>query len=315
MLTGETGLNKMTNKQNLKIAFWGTGQLAESAIYNLYKNDFDISLVITKPDSKVGRNHDLQEPMIKKWAEGKNIKVLQPIRLKMNADDNIDGYNLFKGLIADCDVCIVASYGKIIPEEILALPRFGFINIHPSDLPLLRGPSPIETQLLTGAREIVITIMKLTFKMDAGDILIKNKIPLGDTDTSSTVEIMTGQVGGQMVSDILLDYVNGHIKSIKQDESLATYCKFVAKSEGEIHGLFTDLYQAEVKEKIIEIQNKYRAYTPWPGIFFLYQGIRIKINQINLNKNISSIDELILTVTPEGKKEISWEDYKRGYIK
>ncbi len=322
----------MTTKENLKIAFWGTGPLAESAIYNLYKNNFNISLIITKPDSKVGRHHELQAPMIKSWGESKNIKVIQPERLKMIEGDNIDGYNLFKGLISDCDICIVASYGKIIPEEILSIPKYGFINIHPSDLPLLRGPSPIESTLLTGADEIVVTIMKLEYKMDAGDIIIKNKIIMDDDDTAGTVEIRAGQLGGQMISDILIDFVNGNVKTIKQDESLATFCKFVDKSEGEVQGLTLALSQGEGTNAIKEIQNKYRAYTPWPGIFFYMhpalplgkvpkaegvesKGVRIKINKINMSKNISSYDELILRVTPEGKKEISWQDFKRGYLK
>ncbi len=336
----EAALRAASQKNKIKYAFWGTGPLAESALYTLYKNDFIPEYIFTKPDAEVGREKTLTAPMIKKWGESKDITVIQPSKLKPtaedldinNTDNKIDGYNLLKGILSDMDVCIVASYGKIIPAELLSLPKYGFINIHPSDLPEYRGPSPIESQLLANYKELVISIMKLDVGMDSGDIIIKNKINIDNADTSQTLEIKAGQVGGAILSDILTDYVGGNIKSIPQDNNKATFCKFVKKEDSEIKINVKELSGAEniALEKILEIKNKYRAYTPWPGIFFFLnhmdKDIRVKINKVELemtenilnkieNNTPLDLEDVIISVTPEGKKEMSFGDFKKGYVK
>ena len=283
---------------NIKYAFWGTGPLAESVLYALYKNDLAPLLVITKPDGKVGRKQEVISPQIKTWCDMKGIKVYQPETLK----DNLELQNILK----DIDMSIVASYGKIIPEEILNMPRLGFLNVHPSTLPLYRGPSPIESQLLTGAKEIGISIMKLDKEMDHGPILIQSMLDINDNDTSHTVEIKSGQAGGELLSQIFESYVSCNLIAKEQDHSLATFCKFVNKVDGEI----------KLTDGIEIIKNKFRAYTPWPGIFFMHthneNNIRVKISAINFEAN--SIEELIQKVIPEGKSEMTFESFKNGYI-
>lgn len=310
------------NNTKIKYAFWGTGPLAESSIYAMFKSEhshnFSLEYIFTKPDAEVGREKTLTAPMIKKWGESKNIKVIQPSRLKPSAEDldinnpdnKIDGYNLLKGILSDMDVCIVASYGMIIPKELLDLPKYGFINIHPSDLPHFRGPSPIESQLLNNYKELVISIMKLDVGMDSGDIIIKNKINIDELDTVQSLEIKAGQVGGELVSNILQDYVSGNLKLQKQDDTQKTICKFVKKEDGEI----------KLTDDLQEIKNKWRAYFGWPGIFFFLKHnvhgiekiIRIKISSFDVRGD--SLDQCILKVIPEGKKEISFQDFKRGYL-
>lgn len=311
------------NNNKIKYAFWGTGPLAESALYALYKNNLEknnlsLEYIFTKPDAEVGRAKTLTSPMIKKWGESKNIKVIQPSKLKPsvedldinNADNKIDGYNLLKGILSDMDVCIVASYGKIIPKELLDLPKYGFINIHPSDLPEYRGPSPIESQLLDNYKELVISIMRLDAGMDSGDIIIKNKIDIEELDTVQTLEIKAGQAGGELLSNILEDYINNNIKSKVQDHAKKTICKFVKKEDGEI----------KLTDDIQEIKNKWRAYFGWPGIFFFLKHrihneeklVRFKISDFDLKGD--NLEECILKLIPEGKKEISYPDFKRGYL-
>jgi methionyl-tRNA formyltransferase len=282
----------------IKYAFWGTGPLAESVLYALYKNDLAPTLVITKPDSKVGRKQEVISPQIKTWCDLKGIKVYQPETLKENIE--------LQEMLKDFDMSIVASYGEIIPEGILNMPRLGFLNIHPSMLPLYRGPSPIEAQLLTGAKEIGISIMKLDKEMDHGPILIQNMLSINDNDTSHTVEIKSGQAGGELLSQIFESYTSGHLIAKEQDHSIATFCKFVNKADGEV----------SLKDDVEIIKNKFRAYTPWPGIFFMHahnkNNIRVKVSDINFEAN--SIEELIQKVIPEGKSEMTFESFKNGYV-
>ncbi len=284
-------------KNNLKIIFFGTGPLAESVLFSLYNNGYAPELVVTKPDSLVGRHQTLTPPSIKTWCQLKNISVYQPEKLKDETDKS--------PLLQDYDLAIVASYGKIIPENILNKPKYGFLNLHPSLLPLYRGPSPIESQLRDGAEQIGMSIMKLDKEMDHGPILAQNIIPVTSLDTAGTLEIKAGQMGGQMLIEIIEHYVNGNLIPKEQDHSSATFCKFIEKSEGEI----------KLTDDINSIKNKYRAFTPWPGIFFFHQhsdkNIRVKINRLNLNEN--TLDNCIESVTPEGKSEISWADFKHGY--
>jgi methionyl-tRNA formyltransferase len=317
-------------KNKIKYAFWGTGPVAESALYAIHKNNLEITrnkknskelsleYIFTKPDAIVGREKTLTAPMIKTWGESKSIKVIQPSRLKPsledldinNPDNKIDGYNLLKEILRNLDVCVVASYGKIIPKELLELPKYGFINLHPSDLPEYRGPSPIESQLLDNYKELVISIMKLDSGMDSGDILIKNKIEISELDTAQSLELKAGQVGGELIANILPDYIDNNIKLQKQDDDKKTVCTFIKKEDGEI----------KLTDNLQEIKNKWRAYYGWPGIFFFLKHIvhdeekiiRIKISGFNLKEN--SLDKCILRVIPEGKKEISFDDFKRGYL-
>ncbi len=283
---------------NIKYAFWGTGPLAESVLYSLYKNNLAPSIVITKPDSKVGRKQEVISPKIKTWCDIKGIKVYQPENLKDNEE--------LKEMLKDFDMSIIASYGKIIPEGILNMPRLGFLNVHPSMLPLYRGPSPIESQLLTGAKEIGLSLIKIDKEMDHGPILLQSRLSIDDKDNSHTVEIKSGQLGGEMLSQIFEAYTEGHLLAKEQNHELATYCKFINKADGEI----------KLEENIETIKNKFRAYTPWPGIFFMHihneNNIRVKVSEISFEAE--DIDTLIQKVIPEGKSEMTFESFKNGYI-
>jgi len=295
------------NIKNIKYAFWGTGPLAESVLYALYKNDLSPALVITKPDSRVGRHQELSSPYIKSWCESKNIKVYQPEKLKDN--------NEILDMLKEVDLCIVASYGKIIPENILNTPKLGFLNVHPSMLPLYRGPSPIESQLATGAKEIGISIMKLDSEMDHGPILIQSKISININDNSHTTEIKSGQAGGELLVQIFEAYISGNLKAVQQEHDKATFCKFIKKEDGEIKIDFNNK-ESLGQINIEEIKNKFRAYTPWPGIYFLHthkeKTIRVKISEVNLDTE--NIETLIQKIIPEGKSEMTFESFKNGYI-
>ena len=345
---------------NIKYIFYGTGPLAEAAIYTLYHSGMIPMAIVTKPDSKVGRDHTLTAPMIKTWALSKGIRVFQPTSLKLDTSDKVSIsaedkdetkrlYNFIKE--KDIDIAIVASYGKIMPEAILHMPKHGTINIHPSMLPLYRGPSPIESQLLDGLDHIGLSIMELDRDMDHGPIYVQTILPLiSDKEYSSEIlERMSGRAGAELISQIIMHIIDGVLRPIDQDHNKASYCKYVSKDQGELLTLTkllkninikdsskeykTELNTINIQDKEIIIDNdiakelslKWRALRPWPGVFFFYyhkdRDTRVTINKINWQElmigimhNDMSISKIIIELTPEGKRSMDWDSFKRGYI-
>ncbi len=285
-------------------AFFGTGPLAESVLAELFRNGYLPSLIITKPDAEQGRHMLLTEPYIKTWGTLKGIEVFQPESLKDLALDSPLHKKQF-------DVFIVASYGKIIPDTILNLPTQGVLNVHPSLLPKYRGPSPLESVLLDGAMTTGVSIMKLDSGMDHGPLLSQNAFMISPEATAGTLEVTCGQIGGQMLVQCLPHYLDGSLLPKEQNHSEATICKKITKELGCV--LLTDT--------IDEVRRKFRALTPWPGIYFFIKHkekeIRVKINAIDLvsSKESSLLTDYIVSVTPEGKKQMDFESFKRGYIR
>lgn len=295
--------------KNINYIFWGTGPLAESTLYTLYKNGFVPSLVITSPDKRSGRNMELKKNIIASWSESKGIKYYQPERLILDDLNNFLKENNIKESI---DVSIVASYPKILKEEILNLPKSGTLNIHPSDLPKYRGPSPIQTALLNGDPQTAISIIKLDKEVDHGPILIKKEIDILEEDTNETLERRCGTTGAEILIEILPYYLEGQLKLKEQDHDKATFTLKFEKSEGEI----------KLSDDANILQNKFRAFLPHIPIFFKIdhktKEIRVKIIDINLNKDFAknkTAKDIIKKVIPEGKSKMSFSDFEKGYLK
>lgn len=291
--------------KKISYAFFGTGALAESVLASLVRNGYTPSLVITKPDSAQGRHMQLTAPHIKTWAKMKGIEVFQPESLKEINSDSPLHTNKF-------DVFIVASYGKIIPGEILNLPKHGALNVHPSLLPLYRGASPIESALLNGDLITGVSIIKLDNDMDHGPILVQNAFTIPVEAAAGTLEVTCGQLGGDMLSQILPSYLDGTLKLKEQDHTKATFCKKIEKSIGEI----------KLENNANEIRRKFRALTPWPTVYFMYphqnKQIRVKVTGVDLvtpTEENATAKDVITSVIPEGKKEMDFESFLRGYEK
>lgn len=291
----------MQDPNPTSFAFFGTGPLAESVIAALMRHSYTPSVIVTKPDAYVGRDHTLTAPSIKTWATLKNIPVMQPEKL-----DDAFFESLQK---TKCDFFIVASYGKIIPERILGLAAHGTLNVHPSLLPLYRGPSPIESALLDGTTSLGITIMKLDKEMDHGPILVQKSIDVRLEDTAGTLEIRAGMEGGELLSQILPHYLDGTHIPKEQNHERATFCKKIYKEQGLI----------SLSDSSESLLHKWQALTPWPGVFFLLKKddreIRVKVTSVSLHniQNDLPLMDCILTVIPEGKKEMQFTDFRRGY--
>ena len=293
----------MDNKP--RYAFFGTGPLAESVLAALFQAGFVPSLIVTKPDAPQGRHLEITPPNIKIWAEMRHISVFQPETLKgLPADSPLH--------IAGFDVFIVASYGKILPDDILALPKHGVLNVHPSLLPKYRGPSPIESALLDGVLVTGVSVIKLDSEMDHGPILIQGKTAIDPSATAGTLEVECGLLGGELLAQALPRYLEGSLIPKEQDHTQATICKKITKDMGEI----------TMETGAEEVQRKFRALTPWPSVYFFIvhagKRMRVKVTKINTepveNESLAASD-IIEAVIPEGKHEMSFEDFKRGYVK
>lgn len=299
----------MENKK-INFIFWGAGPLAESALYTLYKNDLIPSLVVTTPDKKTGRKMQIQKNIITSWCESKNIKYWQIESLK---DIEISSSPISKeNFNNNLDLSIVASYPKILKEEILNLPKYGTLNIHPSKLPKYRGPSPIQTALLNGETSTSVSIIKLDKEIDHGPILIQKEINILNEDTNELLERKCGALGGELLIEILPFYLEGNLKLIEQDHNNATFTRKFEKKEGEI----------SLTDDASTVQNRFKAFTPHIPLFFFInhnnKKIRIKISKINLDKDYAKekrVKDIIDKVIPEGKNEIDFENFYRGYIK
>lgn len=287
----------------LRYAFFGTGALAESVLATLVKAGHIPNLVVTKPDAPQGRHMQLTAPYIKTWAEMKGINVYQPDTLKDLPSDSPLHSQVY-------DVFIVASYGKIIPESILALAKHGVLNVHPSLLPKYRGPSPIESVLLEGDMVSGVSIMVLDKEVDHGPLLVQTSFTISPYANAGTLEVSCGQLGGELLVSVLQHYVEGTLIPKEQDHTKATFCKKITKDIGLIH----------LDDDIDVVRRKFRALTPWPTLYFFIdhneKSMRVKINEIELvveNESRKARD-YILSVTPEGKRQMDWESFRRGYM-
>lgn len=289
--------------KKITYAFFGTGALAESVLASLMRAGHVPDLVVTKPDSKQGRHMILTAPYIKIWAETKGIEVFQPDTLQ-NLPPNSPLHT------KKYDVFIVASYGKIIPSDILGLPSHGALNVHPSLLPLYRGPSPIESVLLDGHMTTGVSIIKLDELMDHGPILTQSAFMISPESNSGTLEVMCGQLGGELLTQVLPHYVEGVLIPKEQDHSKATVCKKITK----------DLGLVDLNEDVDILRRKFRALTPWPSLYFFIdhdgKKVRVKINEVDCSNEKESrrAQDYIISVTPEGKHKMDFESFKRGYL-
>jgi methionyl-tRNA formyltransferase len=279
-------------KNNLKFAFWGTDDFATSVLEILVDNGFVPELVVTVPDKPKGRKLVLTSPAIKVFAEAQGIKVDQPEKLKEYTPGG------------RWDLFIVTEYGKIIPERLIDLPQHKTINVHPSLLPKFRGPSPIQSFMLSDEEETGVSIMLIDAEMDHGPILEIRKWKSEDRKIfNKELEIELAELGGKMLVDIIPKYINGEITPKEQNHDLATYCQKITKEAG-----LVDLEKDDPKT----IYKKILALTPWPSVYFFTEKNGAQTRVIITDAELASDKLIIKKVKPEGKNEMSYDSWING---
>ena len=288
-------------KNNLKIIFIGTSEFAVPALKALIKDKYNISTIITSPDKPIGRKQEIVHSPIKQTALEYNLPILQPGKILSIKQEILD---------LKPDLIIVSSYGQIIPKEILDIPSLKCLNIHPSLLPKYRGPSPIQTTILNGDGITGITIMLMDEKMDHGSIVSQIKIDIKPDENYQTLEKRLSQESSEFLIKTLPQYLNNELEPKEQDESEATYTEILKREDGQI----------DIKKSAQEIEKKIKAFYPWPGTWMYLNEKRIKILKAKSVKNKTEAtietgkDFLLLEIVqPEGKKQMTGEEFFRGH--
>lgn len=205
----------------------------------------------------------------------------------------------------DIELCIVASFGKILPAPYLKVPKLGFLNVHPSLLPELRGPAPIQGIIL-GQGSPGVTIIKMDEEMDHGPIVAQEKVEMDPLpDHYAIVEDKLARAGGKLLAVVLPKWVAGEIQAQPQDHSLATYIKLIKKEDGLLR------LEGDPEMNL----RKVFAYSTWPGAYFFFKTKMGKELRIVVKNAKMEDGKFIPTrIIPEGKREMDWQDFLRGNL-
>lgn len=296
----------------------GTPQFAVEVLEGLIQYDeVEVIAVVTQPDRPVGRKRIMTPTPVKKLALEHNIKVYQPEKISKSAEAEA-----LKAL--DADLIITAAYGQFVPTSLLEAPKYGSINVHASLLPKYRGGAPIHYALWNGDKETGISIIYMTKKMDAGDILSQRAIQIQKTDDVGILFEKLAVVGRDLLLDTLPAIFDETIEAIQQDESLVVFSPTITKEQEEL----------DWQQTAQEIDNHVRAFRPFPSTYTLLDQERVKIWQghpvnykgkTNTEGSIVAVEDNQVIVQcgnnsyfgitewqESGKKRISIEDWLNG---
>ena len=233
----------------MRLIFMGTPEFAVSSLARLVAGGHTVSAAFTQPDKPAGRGNKLQQPPVKLFALEHGIPVFQPARIKTNEEVRA----AFEAIAPDA--CIVAAYGKILPEWMLSIPRLGCINVHASLLPQYRGAAPINWAIANGERETGITIMQMDAGLDTGPMLARRAVEILDDETAPGLSARLADVGAGLLSETLNRLELGEVRAVPQDNSEATFAPMLKREDGLI----------DWSQTASQIANRIRAFQPWPG--------------------------------------------------
>lgn len=268
----------------LKIIFAGTPEFAASALQAILLSPHQVLAVYTQPDRPAGRGLKLTASAVKELAIANSLPVHQPVSLK-----DANEQHLLKNYHAD--VMVVAAYGMLLPEAVLTIPKYGCINIHPSKLPRWRGAAPIPRTIFAGDKMTAMTIMQMDKGLDTGDILLQHEYALADNETAKTLHDKMAKMGGDAIVEALNLLAHGKLIPIKQDNTKATYANKMTKEEARI----------DWQQSAAEIENKIRAFNPWPVAFTEWNGETLRIWMARaLSQPCNQAPGSITHTSPEG---------------
>jgi len=299
-----------------RIVFFGTPAFAIPALKNLLQGPDEVVAVVTQPDREKGRGRKVIPSPVKELALQHGLTLFQPEKVREEA---------FQEKIKSLhpDLFVVVAYGQILQKSLLKIPKHGAVNIHASLLPKYRGAAPIPWAILKGERLTGVTTMMMDEGVDTGDILLQTEIPIGDEETSETLQDRLALLGAQLLLEIVRGMKAGNIHPIQQDHSKATYAPPLKKEDGQID------WSKEAKE----IDRQVRALNPWPGAFTEWNGQLLKIYKGEVREETSERKAgivswvgsdfievgtgkdsfLIKEVQLEGKRRMSVRDFLAGH--
>jgi methionyl-tRNA formyltransferase len=301
----------------LRIVFFGTPQFAVPTLHALLESRHRVCGVVTQPDRPRGRGQKVVDAPVKALAVERHLPILQPDRLRDPA---------VEAAIGDWrpDLGVVAAYGNIIPERLLALPRFGMINVHPSLLPKYRGAAPVHRAIIDGVPETGVTIMRVAKALDAGAMFAKAHRAVGPDETSDVVEHDLATIGAGLLVSVADQIEAGTASEEPQDDMLSTYAHRLTKEEGLIDWSLPAIY----------VHNRVRGLFPWPHAYTYLDDARLIVRKTRVESGAepappgtvitASRDGIrvatghggVLTieeVQPEGRRPMSARDFLAGH--
>jgi len=301
------------------VVFLGTPQFAVPTLRRLLDSAHSVAGVITQPDRPRGRGQKITHAPVKALALERGIPVYQPERLK--PPEVADALRAWRA-----DLGVVAAYGRIIPEHLLTIPRFGMINVHASLLPKYRGAAPVHRAVINGDSQTGVTIMRVVKERDAGGMLAKVTRPIAPDETSDVVETALADRGAELLVTVVDQLASGTAREEPQDETQATYAPRLTKEEGLI----------DWTQSASQIHNRVRGLYPWPHAYTFFKGTRLIVlrsvvamrNESAAATNPGTITGVtseaihvatgdgalaILDVQPEGRRAMRAHDFLLGH--
>jgi methionyl-tRNA formyltransferase len=299
----------------LDLVFCGTPEFAVPTLEQLVESGFHCALVVTQPDRPKGRRLELAASPVKQSALRLGIPITQPEKIKHNQE--------FKAQLEALkpDAIVIVGYGRMIPQWMLDLPRFGNINLHASLLPKYRGAAPIQWAIAQGESTTGVTTMKIDAGLDTGDILLQRESPIAPNDTAENLAPKLGALGADLMIETLRDLQAGTIVPRKQENAHATFAPILKKEDGLI----------DFSRTAAAILNRLRGFQPWPGAYTKFRGKNLQVFRAAIGEDASPVARVhmdgrrffvgcgqgtsieFLELQLEGKKRTSAGDFIRGY--
>jgi methionyl-tRNA formyltransferase len=275
----------------------------------------EVALVVTQPDRAAGRGMEMHAPPVKQAAESHGIAVVQPEKIRNNAEfrERIEAVG--------ADAILVVAYGRIVPPWMLALPRLGCINLHGSLLPKYRGAAPIQWAVANGEQVTGVTTMRLDEGLDTGEMLLAREVAIGEDETAVDLFHSLASIGAQLMVETLAGLQAGTIVAQRQDEALATLAPILTREDGAI----------DFARRAREIYDRWRGFQPWPGAHTKLRGKKLIVHRMRVGAQNGiergvlrvSGDELMVgceagsvvfdEVQMEGKKRMAAAEFLRGF--
>lgn len=298
----------------MRVVFFGSAAIGFPSLEALLAGAQDeVVAVVTQPDRPAGRKQQLTPCPVKAFAQERGIPVLSPEKVKDSLPELA---------VLSADLFVVVAYGQYIPPSVLSLPEHGAINLHPSALPKYRGSSPIQWAVANGDTQTGVTILYVSEKMDAGDIILQREIPISSDDTSATLEPVLAVAGAELLMEAVEQIRNGTVQRYPQDDAAATEVRKLAKEDGKLDWALS----------AATLRNRIRGFTPWPGCFCeMPDGQRLKVLCAAVEGRSGVPGEILeaagrgllvatgegalrlLKVQPSGRCAMDGASYLRGY--
>ncbi len=301
----------------MKIVFMGTPDFAEVCLRRLYEDGHEIAAVYSKPDMPKNRGMKMQMTPVKEYALEKGIEVVQPTSLK-NGEVQAQLKAFHPELI------VVVAYGKILPKEILDMPKYGCVNVHASILPKYRGSAPIQWSVLNGDRVTGVTTMMMGEGLDTGDIIETLETEIGENETSEQLWNRMAELGAELISKTVKDFESGNISLTPQNDADATHAPMLTK----------ELSPIDWNKSAGEIHNQVRGLIPWPVASAEFCGKRFRIFETAVSEKTTAHPAgsviaagkggleiacgngqviIVKTIQADGGKRMAAADYLRGH--